>query len=458
MNDSSSANPAVALTEDERRALGESFAESAPSLPALPGDRVPLLQKILLGDVVLIGFFAVVFLLHDSLQERLGEYSQVAFFGGLLLAAVGIAFVLDRVLGRVRSLNAAAIEISRGSLGKPIEMPTPSRFGYDEVDELTVAIAHMQGNLRDLVAHIRRSSTRVAEGAADVMASTREVSNSSAEVAAALDEIARAAEEQQRLVEAAERLMEQMTHLVRRNASYAEQAAVSSGETRAALQEGTEAARGAGEKIRQVFAHVEGASEVVFALGDITQEISSIVEAITSVARQTNLLALNAAIEAARAGEYGRGFGVVAEEVRKLAESSGRSAAQISQLANDISRRSRGAVDAMRTGIDDLGEGRRELARIIDALDALARAAAEGSGRVEDISRSAREQLAGTEQMLRSMTDIARLAKQNAAGTEGVSRSLRTQAMTAREMDLSSQELAGVSRELQTVVARFAID
>lgn len=421
-------------------------------------DRVTVFQKILLGFLALIAAFAVLFFFYKPDGPPFGEFNKLVYVFILLGVALGVTTALNRVVGRVRFLNRSALEISRGDLSKGVRFPGSWRLGYDEIDELAVAISNMQDNLRELVRHIQRTSTQVADSAGALMQSTENVYASTDDVARSMAEIARGADQQTQLVEAAERIIAQMAGLVRRSASSAVEAAAGAEETSDAVRAGGEAAQAAGEKIRRVFAQVEVASETVFDFGDKTQEISKIVVAITAVAQQTNLLALNAAIEAARAGEYGRGFGVVAEEVRKLAESAGRSAVQISRLASEISQRSQSAVAAMKEGIEELGEGRTELERIIRSLADVSRLAQEGADKVRVIGESASEQLRGSGKMVDSMTEIALVARENASATERVSDTMKEQASIASNMTSSAQELTNLSLELQAVVSRFRLD
>jgi methyl-accepting chemotaxis protein len=368
-----------------------------------------------------------------------------------------VAFGLKQVANRVVQLNRSAEQISRGDLSKALRPRRGTGLGADEVDELSVAIANMQENLRELVGHIKRTAGAVGDGAEQMQDSSAVVAQGSENISHSMTTIARGAALQLELVEKARGLMAHMAESIQRSARTAEDVAESAGRTSAAAQSGGAAVQLAAEKLKKVFGEVEAASETVFAFGEKTQEISKIVVAITGVAQQTNLLALNAAIEAARAGEYGRGFAVVADEVRKLAESAGRSAEQISQLAHDINQRSQHAVAAMREGTDELGQGREDLGRITVALDDIVKATQAGSERMQAISVATREQLQGAGEMVQAVGEISRLAQGNAQSTEEVKRLARDQSRATTAMTSGAAELTNLSVELQSIVSRFKL-
>jgi methyl-accepting chemotaxis protein len=283
------------------------------------------------------------------------------------------------------------------------------------------------------------------------------VNGSTEEVGSSMDKIATGAAAQRQLVVQASKVITEMAGSIQRTATSAEDATRASADTSVSAEDGSRAARLAGEKVKKVFNRIEDASQQVFAFGEKTQEISKIVDAITQVAQQTNLLALNATIEAARAGEYGRGFAVVADEVRKLAESAGRSAEQISKLARDISGQSTSVVSAMKEGIAELAEGREDLTAIVRSMGAITDTARKGADKVHLISDSAREQLKGSEEMVKAIEEISRVARDNAGSTEAIQAVIQEQVGAVSQMTGLASELTNLSVELQSVVRSFRL-
>jgi methyl-accepting chemotaxis protein len=417
------------------------------------GSDISLHLKILAGYVVLGGALVAMF--------RLTEVYELPWTLRILSSAVvtvSLSLLMPSLLARVtrvKVLSRSALEISRGDLSKPVAADSSSL--RDDIDELTTAITNMQENLRELVGHIQRSAQSVSDSANDLQRSAEGVNASTEEMAGSMKKIASGAESTSELVGQASKVITSMAGSIQKTAVSAEDAARAAAETSGAAEEGSTAARLAGEKVKKVFNRIETASKEVFAFGEKTQEISKIVDVITQVAQQTNLLALNATIEAARAGEYGRGFAVVADEVRKLAESAGRSAEQISKLARDISGQSTAVVSAMKEGIEELAEGREDLTTIVRSMGSITDTARKGAEKVHLISESASDQQKGSDEMVKAIEEISRVARQNAASTEAINEVIDEQTRAVMRMTSAAQELTNLSVELQNVVRRFRL-
>ncbi len=217
-------------------------------------------------------------------------------------------------------------------------------------------------------------------------------------------------------------------------------------------------ARLAIEKMRTVFERVEQAGGKVFDLEAKTRHVHQITEIITSVAHRTNLLSLNASIEAARAGEAGRGFSVVADEIRKLAESVGRSADEISKLIHEIQSDTGEVADEMRQSSQVIGEGREDVNTIAASLEQISMAVGEAAARAEEIFHGADTQSLSTDRMVTSMEEISTVARGNAAAIEDVSRTARVQLEAVTSTLGSSEALSKLADALRGSLGSFRTD
>jgi methyl-accepting chemotaxis protein len=267
---------------------------------------------------------------------------------------------------------------------------------------------------------------------------------------------------------------------VERVANNAQAVAVASGQTKASAEEGARAVRETVEGMAEIRSVVSSASEKVEELGKLGEKIGAVVETIDDIAEQTNLLALNAAIEAARAGEHGRGFAVVADEVRKLAERSQRETKAIAALIRDVQSGTREAVLAMEQGATKVNEGSeqadnagRALTSILDAVNAttqqveeIAAAAQEMAIRARDVSgtmgsisavveqatAASEEMAAQADAVGRSIESIAAVAEENSAAAEEVSASTEEVSAQVEEMAAQAEHLAEMAEQLNQLV------
>jgi methyl-accepting chemotaxis protein len=179
-------------------------------------------------------------------------------------------------------------------------------------------------------------------------------------------------------------------------------------------------------------------------LGKSSDQIGRIVGVINDIADQTNLLALNAAIEAARAGEQGRGFAVVADEVRKLAERTTAATKEIAQMIESVQKETKLAVGAMEEGTRQVGEGVQTTNQAGESLAEIIHMSEQVGEMITQIATAAAEQSTATEQINNSMDQIANLVKESAAG--------------AQQSAQACQDLSGLAFELQKMVSNFKLD
>lgn len=299
--------------------------------------------------------------------------------------------------------------------------------GPVEVVRAGHAFNQLMAKFRDILAEMRTSSGAVTEAAVALAASSQKVGESSAAQSDATAAVAAAVE--QASVSVSETSM---------NAQMAaEEVARARDDTDAAMRVMNETVG----NMREIAGLIETSSASVTSLSDASQRIGGIVQVIREIADQTNLLALNAAIEAARAGEQGRGFAVVADEVRKLAERTGQSTQEISTVIQSMQQGVDGSVNAMRSANEQAHASLALVAQSEEALSRIDTGSRKVSENVLAISGALKEQDAAIRQVAVSIEEIAQRTELN-------SEAVQSNNTTARQLD-------GLARELRDAVGRF---
>ena len=187
------------------------------------------------------------------------------------------------------------------------------------------------------------------------------------------------------------------------------------------------------------------------------QKVGKIADFIGEIARQTNLLALNASIEAARAGEYGRGFAVVAEEVRKLADGTGKSAADIIELIAMIKEESTTVQMTFAENSRHISEGKNNIDTTAASFQEILNTVIDTERKANSIADLSHMQTDGSNKMVAAIDEIAKVAEDNAASTEEVSAATEEQSAAMQEMVHATKELEELSKELIQMVERFKV-
>jgi methyl-accepting chemotaxis protein len=353
---------------------------------------------------------------------------------------------------KVRRVRRAVASLEAGDF--TVRLPTRA---LDDIGFLSVSMNHMSESVGRMVEEVQGQARELASFSDQLAASTEEMSAAARRVGDSTSEVAAEIERQMALVAegrgAAERVASESGALRRETAASAE----------AARRMAEEASRHAGnigqaaELLEQLEADYRRSSASMQELEEAGDRVGGFVEAIQQIARQTNLLALNAAIEAARAGEHGRGFAVVADEVRKLATQSGSSAREVSGVVQDTRsaiQEVRGQLAGASEKLADVGEvahgGRASLETIVQGLGRTVTAVEETARRI-DAQAAALESLLGG--MLR-VHDIARLTVERSRAN---ATSVADQVSMMEDLASTSQHLAGGARRLNSAAARFRV-
>ncbi|BCS54287.1 methyl-accepting chemotaxis protein [Geobacter sp. SVR] len=386
-------------------------------------------------------FNAAIKSLDDSLNaniKQIGtESSESLRINSSARLWIVIALIVTIILGLVIALSTArkistpiadlahqARQVADGNLAVTIEQSS-----NDEVGSLAASFGQMIGNLRDIIANVAATSGQVASAANQLNSTAEQIATGAEQVVGQTSTVATATEE-----------MAATSGDIARNCSMA---AHSAQQANVSALAGSSVIRGTVEGMNRIATQVKGTAASVEGLGARSDQIGAIVGTIEDIADQTNLLALNAAIEAARAGEQGRGFAVVADEVRALAERTTRATREIGEMIKAIQQETRSAVAAMNEGVREVVRGTEEASQSDEALQSILDQIATVNMQVNQIATAAEEQTATTNQISSNVLQITEVVTHTAAG--------------AQESAAASAQLASLAGNLQSLISRFRL-
>jgi methyl-accepting chemotaxis protein len=374
-----------------------------------------------------VGLFGV----SGSLAElRSRETNLVVAAAGLTLVLVILINTLLYLILRgmavqpLHRIVAAAKEIAEGRLH--IEVPSSSTR---EVGMLSSSLDHMVRRFREAVVGVRDASTAVASASAEISSSTEEMAAGAQEQMSQAGEVASAVEE--------------MTKTIVENSRNASGTAETARQAREAALAGGKVVEETVAGMRRIAEVVKQSAVTVRELGRSSDQIGEIIGVIDDIADQTNLLALNAAIEAARAGEQGRGFAVVADEVRKLAERTTKATKEIAGMIKKIQQDTGGAVLSMEEGTRQVDEGITLADRAGRSLQEIVDVSQRVTDMVTQIAAASEQQSSASEQISKNVEAISTVTGETATGTQQIAH--------------AAEDLNRMTENLQRLVARFQL-
>ena len=360
-----------------------------------------------------------------SAEVRTGQLVAVGItLVAILFGVVSTILIVRSITAPLNTALAIANKVADGDLTVDIEATSA-----DETGQLLAAMKNMTEKLKVMVSGIRHAAASVASGSDQLSASSEEITRTMSDQSSRSSQIAASTEEMSQTV----------IDIARNSASIA----TSANKTADIAQNGAEVVNKSVNESKAIAATVESSAKVMKNLGDKSKQIGEIISTINDIADQTNLLALNAAIEAARAGEQGRGFAVVADEVRKLAERTANATSEISSMITAIQGEVDNAVVAMNktneqveVGLQYSVEAGNQLTTIVSSVTSL-------QGMVQQIATATEEMSTTSEAISGDIQQIATGASEISGGSEQVAQ--------------ASSELARLAGELKGIVEQFKV-
>jgi methyl-accepting chemotaxis protein len=389
-------------------------------------------------------------------KQQAQELAQEIMIGILFASVSAIIIGIMVGLYMARTITRPIIQMTEHMASGDLNFAAQAT-SKDEVGNLIQAFGKMIAILRSMVASVQCNAEQVAASAEELTASAEESAHAVNQVASSMMDVAQGSDRQLTIVNESTAGIEQLSAGIQQVAAKTHHMSLKAEQTAASARHGSEAIEAVIHQMLQVGQTAEKSAEVVTKLGDRSQEIGQIVDAIAGIAGQTNLLALNAAIEAARAGEHGRGFAVVAEEVRKLAEQSERAAKQIEHLINEIQADTDEAVQAIHAGTQEVQKGNKVVNLAGQSFNDISSLVEEVSSQIQDISASIQQMAGSSQQIVIGVHNIADISKENASQTQSVSAATEEQSASIEEIASSSQTLAKLAEELQRAISHFKI-
>ena len=419
----------------------ENFSNNFPGLSVIHGGEQwrtdAYLIRTELGDVLTAihaDLDALLGHLRGAIDRQSGEMLEetqstrvVVVWMSLLALLIGVsaAWLLSRLI--VQPINAAARAMNEIAAGGGDLTCSISLRSQDELGQLCAAFNSFVGKIREIVGPVSDSTTDLTAAAEHMAGITQQTRNGVQRQQVETEQVATA--------------MNEMVATAQNMVDNAEMAASATEQADNEAQAGSKVVTQNIAQINGLADAVERAAEVIHRLEGDSESIGTVLDVIRGIAEQTNLLALNAAIEAARAGEQGRGFAVVADEVRSLASRTQESTQEIQAMIEQLQSGAREAVKAMSDGREQAQASVEQAARAGSSLEAITHAVASIREMNRHISDAARQQGEVADEINRNLSTITQVAEQTSEGTESLGE--------------ASSKLAGLSQQLQSLVGHF---
>ena len=382
---------------------------------------------------------------QDMIYHTFKNMSIIYLFLSAIIISI-VYFMATYIVGPVVKTANYAEVIAEGDLSRSITDDYLKR--EDEVGRLATAFHKMVGFLREGIGQVSKISEKLAASSEELSALSEQVAESSEKVSDSFQSVASGAEEQSVQLDETEDYVSQLNERIEETELMSNEMEEKANQVIDFIKRGNNHISASIQSVNNVKMDSQTITQRVNVLGQKSQEIGGIVELINNIAHQTNLLALNAAIEASRAGETGRGFGVVADEIRELAEESTTATQQIEKLIRDIQNEVSTVMDRMQKNTDVVDTSVKAIGETEDIFQQIKDAANELESLIKAVAQKAIAMKDDSQQVETAIRDVSKVSDKAAGYAEEVAASSQEQNASLEEIVVLINELAEMADNL----------
>jgi methyl-accepting chemotaxis protein len=405
------------------------------------------------GDV--IGMWLVAYPKSSVIEMTISfiKVMAIVLVTMLILSVIATSLFSRNLKKRIGNIVNLSKQIAAGDLTSKDLLDKEQ----DEIGELTIAVNEMSNNLRNVIQQVTQVSETVNSQSEELTQSANEVKTGAEQVASTMQELASGSETQANSASDLSTVMSTFTEKVQEVNENGERIGHNSKHVLDLTKDGSNLMEKSIMQMEKIDQIVQESVQKVQSLDKQSQQISNIVTVIKDVADQTNLLALNAAIEAARAGEHGKGFAVVADEVRKLAEQVSDSVTDITEIVTTIQSESRLVSESLLGGYKEVELGTTQIETTGHTFEDISDALTEMANNITTILEDLSEIEANTHEMNVTIEEIAAISEESAAGIEETTASTQQTSSIMEEVAGNSEQLALLAEKLNGLVRQFKL-
>ncbi|HTY07636.1 MAG TPA: methyl-accepting chemotaxis protein [Candidatus Edwardsbacteria bacterium] len=405
----------------------------------------------------LVALFLVVMVLSFVFGLAIARYPGIWYVTILgIVSTVAIAVLTARNINKtVTSISNILHSITEGRGGITQSLPVTSN---DELGDLCREYNNFMGRFKQLVEDITKAAVDLAASSEELAASSQQMNASAEEISSTVQQISKGASTQSERLTQVAKEVERLSSAIKQIDSLGRMTTVSSQKSIEASKNGGQKTAEIVGKMAEIYQSSTWATQQVQGLQQKSKEISTVINLISNIAQQTDFLALNAAIEAARAGDAGKGFSVVADEIRTLAVEAGNSAQQVTALIRDIEKEITKTVEGITQSQQIIESSRTAVDQTEQSLKVINSTVAVAGTMVKQMAEASRNQSESAGHVVTLASEVSTISIETASSTQEVAAAVEQQTASMEELSALSQTLSQTAENLSALVKRFRSD